>query len=150
MKRLFHLLPIVLVLFSACKSNQDAYNKTYQRLKEKEDLQVETKAQTTMSIHIDTLAQDSLKYRVESFTLLLGKEQDLSSFSIVAKTFINRTNAKGYYARMAEKGYPALLIQNKDQLYRILIASFPTLEQALAKKEELRPTFPEVLVISDK
>jgi hypothetical protein len=150
MKSLFRLLPFVWVVFTACKSNQDAYNKTYQKLKEKEDAQVEAKAQTTMSVRMDTLVQDTLKYRIEPFTLLLGKEQHLSTYSLVAKTFLNRTNAKGYYGRMIEDGYPALLIQNGDQLYRILVASFPTEEQALAKKEELRPVFPEVFVLARK
>jgi hypothetical protein len=148
MIRRFRYLLAVLILFTACKSNQDAYNTAYRKLKEREDSLMESKAQTATTINMDALAADSSSvYRSEEFTLILGDEKNLSDYSLVVKTFINRTNARGYYGRLEEEGYPAILIQNRNLLYRIIVASFPTLEEAQAKQQQLRETFPESFIL---
>ena len=140
-----------LILLPACKSNLEAYNMAYQKLKDKQEAQVNTRAKTTMTIHLDSLSKDSSAiYRTENLTLLLGNEKVFLDYNVVAKTFINRTNARGYYEQMKEDKYPALLVQNQDQLYRIIVASFPTPELAEVRKAELKEKFPEISVVFRK
>jgi hypothetical protein len=151
MKKVIGCLLSGLVLFSACKSNLEAYNMAYQKLKDKEEAQVNARAKTTMSVRLDTATVDStVVYKSENLTLLLGDEKKLFDYNLVAKTFINRTNARGYYEQMKEDKYPALLVQNQDQLYRIIVASFPTPESAEAKKTEWKSVFPEATIVFRK
>lgn len=140
-----------LIVLPACKSNLEAYNLAYQKLKDKEDARLNTRAKTTMTVHLDSLSNDSSAvYRTENLTLLLGDESDFLDYNVVARTFINRTNARGYYSQMKDDGYPALLVQNQDQLYRIIIASFSTPELAEGKKVELKEKFPEISIVFRK
>jgi hypothetical protein len=138
-----------LVLLSACKSNLEAYTTAYQKLKDREEAQLHAKAKTTLSVKMDSLSQDSLmEYRSEELTLILGEEKNLSDFSLVAKTFINRTNARGFFGQMKSDGYPALLVQNQDQLYRIIVASYPTPEEAESRKQALLEVFPDAIIVT--
>jgi cell division septation protein DedD len=153
MRKYFVLILLGLMILPACKSNLEAYNRTYQRLKDKEETQVTSRARTTMTVHLDSLAtstDSSAVYRTENLTLLLGNEKQFLDYNVVAKTFINRTNARGYYEQMKEDKYPALLVQNQDQLYRIIVASFPTPEKAEGKKSELAEKFPEISIVFRK
>jgi len=151
MKKNVVFILLGLMVLSACKSNLEAYNMAYQKLKEREEAQVNSRAKTTMSVQLDSLSKDSTAvYRTENLTLLLGNEKNFLDFNLVAKTFINRTNARGYYEQVKEEKYPALLVQNQDQLYRIIVASFLTPDQAEGKKADLMATFPEISIIVRK
>lgn len=153
MKKFVVFILLGLMILPACKSNLEAYNRTYQRLKDKEEAKVNSRAKTTMTVHLDSLAastDSTAVYRTENLTLLLGNEKLFQDYNLVAKTFINRTNARGYYEQMKEDKYPALLVQNQDQLYRIILASFPTPEQAEVKKAELTEKFPEISIVFRK
>lgn len=151
MKKYVVYILLGLMVLPACKSNLEAYNMAYQKLKEREEAQVNSRAKTTMSVHLDSTVNDSsVVYRTEQLTLLLGVEKNFKEYNVVARTFINRTNARGYYEQMKEDGFPALLVQNQDQLYRIIVASFPTPELAESKKAELKATFPEVSIVFKK
>ncbi len=151
MRKYVVIILLGLIVLPACKSNLEAYNMAYQKLKEKEEAQVNTRARTTMTVHLDSLSKDSSAvYRTENLTLLLGNEKDFLDYNVVARTFINRTNARGYYGQMKEDGYPALLVQNQDQLYRIIVGSFPTPELAEGKKAELKEKFPEISIVFRK
>lgn len=153
MKKLVVFVLLGLMVLPACKSNQEAYNMAYLKLKEKEEAQVRSRARTTMSVHLDSLTtstDSTVVYRTENLTLLLGLEKNFLDYNVVARTFINRTNARGYYEQMKEEHYPALLVQNQDLLYRIIIASFSTPELAEAKKAELKEQFPEMSIVFRK
>jgi hypothetical protein len=151
MKKYVVIILMGLLVLPACKSNLEAYNMAYQKLKDREEAQVNSRAKTTMTVHLDSISNDStVVYRTENLTLLLGNEKTFLDYNVVAKTFINRTNARGYYEQMKEDKYPALLVQNQDQLYRIIVASFPTPEQAESKKAELMGKFPEISIVFRK
>lgn len=140
-----------MIVLPACKSNLEAYNMAYQKLKDREEAQVNSRAKTTMSVRLDTASIDStVVYRTENLTLLLGDVRNFKDYNVVARTFINRTNARGFYDQMKEDKYPALLVQNQDQLYRIIVASFDTPEQAESKKSELKVNFPDASVVFRK
>jgi hypothetical protein len=151
MRKYIVIILLVIMVLPACKSNLEAYNMAYQKLKDKEEAQVNSRAKTTMSVHLDSTSNDStVVYKTENLTLLLGSDKNFLEYNVVAKTFINRTNARGYYEQMKEDGFPALLVQNQDQLYRIIVASFPTPELAEGKKAEWKVKFPEASIVFRK
>ena len=139
---------LAIVLFTACKSNQEAYNATFRKFKEKEDAMVDSNAKTTMNVPKSALSKDSTSiYQSERFNLILGNELDLLDYNIVARSFINRTNARGFYGQMAEKGYKSVLVQNEDMMYRIIIASFSSKEEAETHLKEIKNTYPEAFIV---
>jgi cell division septation protein DedD len=151
MKKYVVIMLLGIMVLPACKSNLEAYNMAYQKLKDKEEAQVNSRAKTTMSVHLDSTSNDSsVVYKTENLTLLVGNDKNFKDYNLVAKTFINRTNARAYFDQMKENGYPALLVQNQDQLYRIIVASCPTPELAEARKAELKLKFPEASIVFRK
>ncbi|MDP4277931.1 MAG: SPOR domain-containing protein, partial [Bacteroidota bacterium] len=79
--------------------------------------------------------------------ILEGKEKDLSVYNIVIKSFINRTNAYSLYSRMKDAGYPAVLAQNKDRMYRIIIESCKYQVDANRFLEEARKSWPDAWIL---
>jgi hypothetical protein len=148
MKRNSYLFFLLLFLLASCKSNQEAYNTTYQKLKEKEEAMMDAKAKTAMDVPKSATSKDSTnKYLSEKFNLILGDEQNISVYSIVTKSFINKTNAKSYFSRMEENGYPAALIQNEDLMFRIVVASFSTKIEAENKLKEINKDYPDAIIL---
>jgi len=148
MKRNQLIILLTIILFTACKSNQEAYNATYRKFKEKEDAMVDSNAKTTMNVPKGALSTDSTSvYQSERFNLILGNELDLLDYNIVARSFINRTNARGFYNQMVEKDYKSVLVQNEDMMYRIIIASFATKEESEDHLKEIKNTYPEAIII---
>lgn len=151
MRKFVVYLLLGLIILPACKSNLEAYNMAYQKLKDKQDAQLNSRAKTTMSVKLDSATIDSTAtYRSEELTLLLGNEKNFLDYNVVARTFINRTNARGFYEQAKEDHFPALLVQNQDLLYRIIVASFPTPDLAEQKKTELKVLFPEISIVFKK
>lgn len=139
---------MLLLFFAGCKSNQEVYNTTYRKLKDKEEAMIDAKAKTAMNVPKDTMSKDSTnKYLFEIFSLILGDEQNISAYNIVAKSFINKTNAKSFYSRMKENGYPAVLVQNEDRMFRIIIASFSTKAEAENNLKEINKYYPGATIV---
>lgn len=146
MTKYFQILLPLLFIFTACKSNQDAYNATYQRLKEKS--KIETQAKTAMSVPVEVVSLDSSNiHPSEIFNVILGEEKNISGYNIVVKSFINKTNARGYYLRMIEDKYPAVLVQNEELMFRIIVGSSLTDEEAENMLVKLKKTFPEAWIL---
>lgn len=140
----------MLVLFACCKSNEKAYNAAYQRMKEKNEASLlEERAQTAEIISDDVVKKkDPGMVKVhEVVTLMLGDEQHLSTYNIVIKSFINRTNARSLYQRMLEEGHNAVLVQNKDLMYRIVIDACKYEADAEKLLTAVRDKWPEAWIL---
>ena len=152
MKRLWIATFILSVfLFTACKSNLEAYNSAYQKIKEKKESIALEKAQTSLSVKLDNTKNDTvLTYWTDEFVLLLGKETYLSKYNIAAATFVNKTNATSFYKRMKDEGLPAALVQNQDLLYRIVVASSEKVEEAEVLKSKWVKLYPKAIIVIRK
>lgn len=145
---------LFLGLFSCCKSNKDAYNSAYKKLKEKNDeIQLAERAKTASDVskeitmhYTDTTAV----HPPESVTLLVGEPINFKEYSIVAKTFINRTNARSFQKRMEEEGYPAILVQNDELVFRIILISFDSEAEARDRLVSVRKVFPDAWILRRK
>jgi cell division septation protein DedD len=153
MKRYLQILFVLSLLFSGCKSNQEAYNATYRKFKEmeKENSVIKSQARTPMDVPQEVMSKDSAYTHVsEAFTIIVGQEKNVSVYNIVAKSFINQTNAKGYHERILNDGYPAVLVQNENSMFRIIIAAFQSKEEAEKKLELLKKTFTTAWILARK
>jgi cell division septation protein DedD len=148
MKKFPQILLFLIIILFGCKSNQEAYNTTYRKLKEKEEAMLDANAKIAMNVPKNAVLRDSSNnYMTEKFNLILGKEQDILAYNIVSRSFINRTNARGFYSQMLDKGYPAVLVQNEEMMFRIIIGSFSTKEEAESELSELKESFPEAFIL---
>jgi hypothetical protein len=149
MKRLLFTLPLLMLLFACCKSNEKAYNVAYQNLKEKnEESLLAQRANTAETISDDVVKKAPGMVKVhETVTLILGKQEDLSTYNIVIKSFINRTNAKSLFDRMVDDGHKAVLVQNKESMFRIIISACKYEKDADNMLAEARKEWPEAWIL---
>jgi len=78
MKRYLQIIFAMSLLLSGCKSNQDAYNATFNKFKELERRNKVTNinAITPMAVPQEITSQDSANAHVsENFTILVGQEK---------------------------------------------------------------------------
>lgn len=153
-KSLIAILLLTVILFSCCKSNQEAFNSAYRKLKDKnEEVQLAEKAKTASNVSKEmtqTFVDTTSVHPPENITLVLGEPINLSNYSIVARSFMNKTNARSYQGRMEDEGFPAILVQNEELMYRIIIASFKTESEARGKLQQIRQSFPESWILVRK
>jgi len=148
MKKYPYILFLLIVAFVSCKSNPEAYSNTYRKLKEKEESQLDANARTAYDVPKSADSSDpSTGYLSEKLNLVLGETQNISDYNIVTRSFINRTNARGYFSQMVEYGYPAALVQNEELMFRIVIASFISKEDAENKLIEIKKDYPEAFIL---
>lgn len=150
MKRLIFTLPLLMLLFSCCKSNEKAYNTAFQNLKEKnEESLLAQRASTAETISDDVVKKNDpgvVKVH-ETVTLILGKQENLSFYNIVIKSFINRTNAKSLYDRMIDDGHKAVLVQNKEAMFRIIVSACKYEADADKLLAEAKKEWPEAWIL---
>lgn len=154
LKQNIHLIALLFLAIagSSCKTHPEAFKLAHQTLRDKsEEKQLEQRSQTatTMSSTIEQQLNDTTRVQpAEEWTVILGKASNLNQYNVVAGSFINRTNARSFYARMQEdEGYPAVLIQNESLMYRIIVASYSDRDQALNSLSILRRQLPDAVII---
>jgi len=157
LKRSVYIISVLVIsvsLFSCCKSNKDAFNTAYKKMKEKnEESQLDLKAKTATKVSNEVMMNykdTSAIHPPETVNLVAGEPIHLSDYNIVAKSFMNKTNARSYQGRMEDEGYPAVLVQNEELMYRIIIASFKSPEEARKKLDQVRTLFPEAWILVRK
>ena len=109
---------------------------------------MDANAKTAMNVPKNAYSRDTTDSNpIEKLNLILGKEENVSAYNIVARSFINRTNARGYYSQMVDKGFPAALVQNEDLMYRIVISSYLSMDDAVYKLKEISKAYPEAYIL---
>jgi hypothetical protein len=150
MKHFYVLLPIVCLLFSCCKSNEKAYNQAFQRMKEKQEEQLNFNRLNTAVTDSEKVVkqnQAAISKINESVTVIMGEEKNLSVYNLVIKGFINKTNAVSLYNRMKDEGLPAVLVQNDELNYRIITGSSKNVYVAEKLLDKAKNTWPEAWIL---
>lgn len=116
---------LLVLMVVSCKSNPEAFSLAYQKLKDKEGQLLDEKANVTHAVPMEITSKGDtiLNFKSEKWTTLLANKLDASTYNVVVFSFINRTNARSLYNRMVEEKRPAMLVQNQDNLYRVVLAS---------------------------
>lgn len=128
---------MMIVGFSACKPKQSAFKSAWDRAKERE---IATQ-QSQDTVEPITTTEDT--FRSERVNPAEGENAGgLRAYSVVIGSFQNITNARSLKERMVGEGYPsAMLAQNESGMYRVIITSFDTKEQAVSSREDIRSRF---------
>ena len=110
------------VAFGSCKSKQSAYRQAYEQAKEREIAQAEDKDMETRPI----VSKDASR---------------LDRFSVVVGSFRNATNARSLKERLESEGYTPILAENEQGMLRVIVASFPSREEAIAAREAVKERY---------
>lgn len=157
MKKNLMIISVAVIALSAtsCKTNQNAYKAAYEKAKEKEVVTTPTENETFEVVEVKRTQTTHAPVQVEKVTGVTESDvAGLKRWNIVVGSFKNKTNAEGLKAQMIEAGYPAILAQNAQGMYRVIVASFNDRESAAEKRNQIRekyaPRFNDIWLLDNQ
>ncbi|MDR1739051.1 MAG: SPOR domain-containing protein [Candidatus Symbiothrix sp.] len=130
------------VLFTACKSRPSAYSQVYQAAQERSTI---NKPQSESTATAKAPAATDNDARQEKITAVDGA--NIKSYSVVVGSFVNKTNAASLKDRMIAKNYNAVLALNEKGMYRVIVATYDTYNEAAAVRDALRSDIPDAWIL---
>ncbi|MDU1892716.1 MAG: SPOR domain-containing protein [Dysgonomonas sp.] len=132
------------IAFGSCKPKQSAYKQVYEAAKERE--MEENENTETVSVPKSTTTQtytlSNESVRVEKINPVNAADAaNLKAYSVVIAAMSVKANAESLKQRMENEGYNIILAQNEQSMYRVIIASYDSKEQAVARKNEILGNF---------
>lgn len=157
MKKNLMIISVAVLALSvaSCKSNQNAYKAAYEKAKEKEVIQTPTQTEEFEVVEVKRTQTTPAPVQVEKVTGVTESDvAGLKRWNIVVGSFKNKTNAEGLKNQMIEAGYPALLAQNAQGMYRVIVASYNDRESAAEKRNQIRekyaPRFNDIWLLDNQ
>lgn len=133
----------LVIAFGSCKPKQSAYKSVYEAAKEREMEETQetvSKPATTPTYTPTTTETESV--RKEKITPVYEADASgLKAYSVVIAAMGMKPNAEALKKRMEDEGYKIILVQNEQGMFRVIIASYDSKEQAVAKKNEVLAAF---------
>jgi len=147
MRKNVHLLAILLIIglgFSACKSKQKVVTMP--------NAHVEAGSAELVS-PISAAVSQPEEVRDERFTLDADERNTgilNQKYHVVVGSFKNRDNAIGLRQTLNAEGNNAVIVINEQGMYRVLIASYQTYQEARGKINQVRNRFSDAWVLIQK
>lgn len=151
-----------LALFTACKSQESAYRAAYDAAKANDNSEVVTVApQQTVSQVTTTPVQqqpviDNTPVRTIQGGLSIIKGEPLRAYSVVVGSFMNQTNAEGFYNTLVNRGYSARVVRTNETInghtgwYRVAASSYDDKMQAVSSRNSLQSNYPDAWLLFNK
>lgn len=141
---LFSLAFGLIFLLSSCKSKQRVVQITGADIEAIEDAQEPSMAEKDYSI-------DSERTIDEKFSLSEGSQDTFyKTYHVVVGSFSIQKNAKNLKNTLEKEGNTPLLVVNETGMYRVLIASYDTYDEAKAKIAQIKNRFADAWVLRQK
>ena len=135
------------IVFGSCKPKQSAYKSVYEAAKERE-VEENTAPSTVVSKPATTpLASGSSSESVRKEKVTPVYESDasgLKAYSVVIAAMAMKPGAESLKERFGNDGYNIILARNDQGMYRVIIASYDSKEQAVAKRNEILAKYAEL------
>ena len=148
MKKLIFISLVAFIAFgvTSCKPKQSAYKAAYERAKEKEVVAppaaVVAPAEPVAPATTVVKSTSPVTVQKERITAVSAADDSgLKNFSVVIGSFMNNTNAVALKESMAKDGYKVILAQNEKQMYRVIVASFVTKDEAAAERDRIKAKY---------
>ncbi|MDD7438529.1 MAG: SPOR domain-containing protein [Bacteroidales bacterium] len=141
MKKVLFVAMALLVAgaFTSCKPKQSAYKAVMERAQQRE---IANAANETPKDEIIPVIVDEADVRPEKVTAAQGEDaNNLKRYSVVIGSFQNVTNARALRNRMSDQGYNAILAQNEQGMYRVIVTSFDDKVDAVRSRESIKSMF---------
>ena len=138
----------LLFTLGSCKSKESAYKSVHERAQQR---QVDEKVPIYKQAP-DPSPSTNITVQREKVTTIEGS--GLKRYNIVVGSFINKTNASSLKEIMQEQGYQAILVQNQQDMYRVIVASFDDRASAAASRDTLKyqyyPDFQDAWILEQE
>lgn len=141
MKRLVQLTLILATILAAgtsCKPKQSAYKQVYEAAKQREMQENANNEPVTVVKDAANLPPVEVSVRKEKVSPVYPTDAaGLRSYNVVVASLSVKLNAESLKTRMQNEGYDVILAQNEQGMYRVIVASYDTKEEAAAKRDEI-------------
>ncbi len=146
MKKVVYLFAMVALCSSmvGCKSKQSAYRAAYERALPKETPTTNpiTEIEEEPVLVTPSAKHDGAAVTTEKVTAVdPAKAAQLKKYSVVIGSFINKTNATALMSAIIDLCFPAMLAQNQQGMYRVLVASFPLKADAAQERDMIKAKY---------
>lgn len=142
---------LVAMAFTACKSNESAYKKAYEKAKQNE-LATSTTTTTTTTTPapvveaapvVDAAPVTPVSTKVTEEKVQLVSGDGLKAFSVVCGSFGVKANADNLKSFLDNEGYQAKVVYNSDKnMYRVIVESFDVKEDAARARDSFKAKYP--------
>ncbi|MBR3021177.1 MAG: SPOR domain-containing protein [Bacteroidaceae bacterium] len=145
-KTLFFVLMGAALMFTSCKSSQNAYKQAYEKAKSQEtyaqsDANAPVQVTPASESQAVTPVTDNTPVRQESVVAFSG---DLKSYSVVCGSFSVQTNAEDLCQKLKADGYKAGIVKNVDRnMYRVYIGTYNTKAEAVTARDAFKAANPD-------
>ncbi|WP_029905545.1 SPOR domain-containing protein [Prevotella sp. 10(H)] len=133
--------------FGSCKPKQSAYKSVYEAAKEREVEENTTDNSSAVSKPATTPTYSSSNESVRKEKVTPVYESDasgLKAYSVVIAAMAMKPGAESLKERFGNDGYSVILARNEQGMYRVIIASYDSKDQAVAKKNEILQKYAEM------
>ncbi len=142
----FCTLAFLLLAFGSCKPKQSEFKSAYEAAKEREMGAEEVAAEEYEAVSrprpTPTTSSSSESVRREKITPVNSSDASgLKAYSVVIASISMKPNAEALKRRMEQAGYKTILVQNEQSMYRVIIASYDSKDQAVARRSEILDDF---------
>lgn len=138
------LLMSCMVFFGSCKPKQSAWKSVYEAAQERQPAE-ETAPPATTTVSKPSYSSSNESVRKEKITPVSDSDASgLKAYSVVIAAMAMKPGAESLKQRMEAEGYKIILARNAQDMYRVIIASYDSKEQAVAKKNEILAKFSEM------
>ncbi|EGK01633.1 MAG: SPOR domain-containing protein [Prevotella sp.] len=133
--------------FGSCKPKQSAYKSVYEAAKERDVEDNTTSAAVSKPAETTPTYTASTNESVRKEKVTPVYESDaagLKAYSVVVAAMAMKPGAESLKERFGNDGYNIILARNEQGMYRVIIASYDSKEQAVAKKNEILAKYAEL------
>ena len=85
----------------------------------------------------------AIREQSEKINAVDGNDALLKSYNVIVGSFRQRLNAQSLCERLRADGYPAVLAQNAQGMYRVVACSFDDRATAVQAREGLQAKYPQ-------
>ena len=134
---------------ASCKSSQSAYKAAYEKAQEKKIEEPVTAGTTpvaeqpVVTTPSTTTTTAPIREQSEKINAVDGNDALLKSYNVIVGSFRQRLNAQSLCERLRADGYPAVLAQNAQGMYRVVACSFDDRATAVQAREGLQAKYPQ-------
>ena len=134
-----------LFVLGSCKTKESSYKTVKEKAVQKPPFENSAPVVTVPT-------SSDVRVQKEKVTTIEGS--GLKRFSVVIGSFINKTNASSLKERMQDQGYQAILVQNQQDMYRVIISSFDDRSSAISARDvlkyEYKPDFQDAWILEQE
>lgn len=135
------------LFFGSCKPKQSAYKQIYEAAKQREmeenqqsAVEVDNSDSSTTPVYEQEHTTESV--RKEKITPVTDADAaSLKTYNVVIAVMGMKPNADSLKERIEAAGYPTILVRNEVGMFRVIIASSNTKEEAIATKDQILSSF---------